>query len=641
MRFYYLCGLEMENEKLSTIRAILKQYWGYDSFRPLQEDIILSVLEGRDTLALLPTGGGKSICFQVPAMALGGLCLVISPLIALMKDQVLHLREKQIKAAAIYSGMTSQQIDDVISNVLFDPEYRFLYISPERLQTRAFQVNFQRMPISMIAVDEAHCISQWGYDFRPPYLEIAKARKFFPKAPVLALTATATPEVVKDIQLRLDFKRENVFQKSFKRSNLTYFVVKEEDKYGRMLRIMQRYPGTGIVYVRNRRKTAEVAEFLQKNGIPANFYHAGLDARIRDARQNDWMTGKIRVIVATNAFGMGIDKPDVRFVVHIDLPDSLEAYFQEAGRGGRDEKAAVAILLYDQYDLRQLKRSFTLTFPPLDAVRKVYYQLCQHYYIQMGQGLNAMFPFYISEHAREMKMDVTQYFNALKLLEQSGVILMSEHLRDCSQVHFKMDDHQVLQYEERFPENADFVKLLLRSYAGLFTQYVDIDERVLALRSGLPEDKVVEMLQMLKNAEVISYQPKSEIPLIIFTQNRIDERYIYFDPKQYDERKARAEERMAAVKHYVTSTNVCRSQLLLAYFGETDSTPCGGCDVCRKNGQSSDKQINVPNVVEEVQALYGQFGRGGDRQVFEALSVKYDEDDVVQIMRWVKDFRKK
>lgn len=630
----------MENEKLLHIRSILKQFWGYDSFRPLQEDIILSVLEGKDTLALLPTGGGKSICFQVPAMALGGLCVVISPLIALMKDQVQHLREKGIKAAALYSGMSSQQIDDVISNVLFDPEYRFLYISPERLQTHTFQVNFQRMPVKMIAVDEAHCISQWGYDFRPPYLEIAKARKLFPEAPVLALTATATPEVVKDIQYRLAFKKENVFQKSFKRGNLTYFVVKEEDKYGRMLRIMQRYPGTGIVYVRNRRKTAEVADFLKKNGIPADFYHAGLDARTRDERQNAWMTGKIRVIVATNAFGMGIDKPDVRFVVHIDLPDTLEAYFQEAGRGGRDEKEAVAILLYDQNDLRQLQRSFTLAFPPLDAVRKVYYQLCQHYYVQMGQGQGAMYPFYLGEHAREMQMDATQYFNALKLLEQAGVILLSEHLRECSQVHFKMDDRQVRAYEERFPENSDFIKLLLRSYAGLFTQYVDVDERVLAQRAGMTEDGVVEMLQLLKNNQVISYQPKSEIPLIIFTQNRIDERYIYFEPRLYDQRKAKAEERMQAVKHYVTSTNVCRSQLLLAYFGETDSTPCGGCDVCLKTRNGNAKQLDVKMLTKEVQLLYVKYGQNSDKQIFEHLSQKYDEDDVVQVMRWVKDFKK-
>ena len=321
-------------------RAVLKQHWGYDSFRPLQEEIILSVLEGRDTLALLPTGGGKSICFQVPALVKGGLCIVISPLIALMKDQVEHLRARHIKAGAIYSGMRVNEIQATIDNCLFDPEYRFLYVSPERLQTDNFKVNFERMPVSMIAVDEAHCISQWGYDFRPPYLEIAKIRKIFPEVPVLALTATATPEVVKDIQLRLDFKTENVFQKSFKRANLTYFVVNEEDKNSRMLRIMNRYPGSGIVYVRNRRKTAETAEFLRNNGISADHYHAGLDPCERDRKQQSWMKGETRVMVSTNAFGMGIDKPDVRFVVHLDLPDTLEAYFQEAGRAGRDEQPA-------------------------------------------------------------------------------------------------------------------------------------------------------------------------------------------------------------------------------------------------------------------------------------------------------------
>lgn len=630
----------MENEKLLHIRSILKQYWGYDSFRPLQEDIILSVLDGNDTLALLPTGGGKSICFQVPAMALRGLCIVVSPLIALMKDQVAHLLEKNIKATAIYSGMSNQQIEDAISNVLFDPEYRFLYVSPERLQTRSFQANFARMPVTMIAVDEAHCISQWGYDFRPPYLEIANVRKVFPKAPVLALTATATPEVVKDIQYRLDFKKENVFQKSFKRDNLTYFVVKEEDKNGRMLRIMQRYPGTGIVYVRNRRKTAEVAEFLRKNGISADFYHAGLDTKTRDVKQNAWMTGKIRVIVATNAFGMGIDKPDVRFVVHIDLPDTLEAYFQEAGRGGRDEKPAVAILLYDQFDLRQLKRGFTLSFPPLDRVREVYRALCQHFYIKIGYGQNSMFPFYLSEHAHDLHMDVTQYFNALKLLEQAGLILLTEHLREHSQIHFRMNDEALRNYEQQHPEQEEFVKTLLRSYAGVFTQFVNVEERVVAARTGISETEVVERLNQLKKDQVLSYQPQSEIPLLVFTQDRVDERYIYFDPKLYDERKAKAEERMRSVEQYVTDDRTCRSRLLLAYFGEEKSTACGGCDVCLREKRHQHTLTQFPELEEDIKRLAAKYGAANEKRIFEDLSKKYDEDEVVRMMRWLIDQEK-
>ena len=628
----------MQTYDKSDIRTILKRYWNYEAFRPLQEDIILSVLNGRDTLALLPTGGGKSICFQVPALALEGLCLVVSPLIALMKDQVQHLRERHIRAEAIYSGMSFEEIDCAISNAMFDKNCRFLYVSPERLKTDAFRMNFQQMPIRMIAVDEAHCISQWGYDFRPPYLEIATVRKFFPDAPVLALTATATPEVVKDIQHRLAFKEENVFQKSFKRDNLTYFVVNEEDKNGRMLRIMKRYPGTGIVYVRNRRKTAEVADFLNKNGIAADFYHAGLDTKTRDRKQQDWMTGKICVIVATNAFGMGIDKPDVRFVVHIDLPDTLEAYFQEAGRGGRDEKPAVAILLYDKYDLRQLKRSFTLSFPPLDKVRAVYNELCQHYQIKMGTGANTIRPFRLAERALAMQMDAVQYFSALQLLEKTGVIALSEHINEHSQVYVRMDDRTLRTYYENHPESAEFVKLILRSYAGLFTQYVRIDEQVLAERSGMTKPKVEETLKLLQADNVLSYQPKSDIPMIIFTENRVSEKYLYFDPDIYEKRKHKALERMESVKTYVTSDHTCRSRLLLRYFGEEKSTPCGQCDVCIHSRKNKSTQID-DIIILEINRLY-QNGCRDKKEIFNKMALKFDEQDIVRVMRWMIDQKK-
>lgn len=625
----------MEHPRSAEIHKILRHYWNYDSFRPLQEDIILSVMDGRDTLALLPTGGGKSICFQVPALALGGLCVVVSPLIALMKDQVAHLRARHIKATAIYSGMSDREIQDAVSNVLFDPEYRFLYVSPERLLTETFKMNFQRMPVRMIAVDEAHCISQWGYDFRPPYLEIARIRKCFPEAPVLALTATATPEVVVDIQQKLAFKQENVFQKSFKRDNLTYFVVREEDKNGRMLRIMQRYPGTGIVYVRNRRKTAEVAEFLRKNGVSADFYHAGLDPKTRDARQNAWMTGQIRVIVATNAFGMGIDKPDVRFVVHIDLPDTLEAYFQEAGRGGRDEKPAVAILLYDQYDLRQLERSFTMAFPPLEKVRAVYEYLCQTFYLEMGSGKNSIFPFYMEKHASALGMPIPQFFNAILLLEKAGVIALSEHLRDCSQVHFLMNGDQLLDYERDNPDQAELVKLILRSYGGVFTQYVDVSEQLLATRAEMTPQEVVERLHLLKRQGVLAYQPQSNIPLIVFLQDRISNRYVYFEPAVYELRKQKARQRIDAVRDYVTSDSICRSQRLLAYFGETNSLPCGDCDVCRKR---SDKlnHTTYSQIAEEVGRLRKE-GVGEAGKIVGRLSKYFEESEIEYVIRWMID----
>ena len=627
----------MENSRNDAQRAreTLKQYWGYDNFRPLQEDIILSVLEGRDTLALLPTGGGKSICFQVPALVKGGLCIVISPLIALMKDQVEHLRARHIKAGAIYSGMRVSEIQATIDNVLFDPEYRFLYVSPERLQTENFKVNFERMPVSMIAVDEAHCISQWGYDFRPPYLEIAQIRKIFPEIPVLALTATATPEVVKDIQLRLEFKSENVFQKSFKRSNLTYFVVNEEDKNSRMLRIMSRYPGSGIVYVRNRKKTAETAEFLRQNGISADYYHAGLEPRERDRKQQSWMKGETRVMVSTNAFGMGIDKPDVRFVVHIDLPDTLEAYFQEAGRAGRDEQPAVAILLYDNYDVAQLKRNFTFTFPELDRVREVYRELCQSHRIELGTGQNKVFPFSLEEHARAVKMNAAQYFSALMLLNNIGVILVSEHLREKSEIQFRISGDQLLKYQKEKPEFEPLITVILRSYSGIFSQFTNIDEQLLATRLDITEEAVIEQLKALRSEKILSYQPQSNIPLIIFLKDRIDEKYLYFDKKIYDFRKEKAEERLAAVENYVKTDNVCRSQLLLQYFGEWDSTPCGGCDVCRRNHINRISNRSFEAISNDIKALK-QKGYA-PKQILTELSAKYEEPQIVEVMRWLAD----
>ena len=623
------------NDNRQRARATLKEYWGYDSFRPLQEEIILSVLEGRDTLALLPTGGGKSICFQVPALVKGGLCIVVSPLIALMKDQVEHLRDRHIKAGAIYSGMRVSEIQATIDNCLFDPEYRFLYVSPERLQTESFKVNFERMPVSMIAVDEAHCISQWGYDFRPPYLEIAKIRKVFPQVPVLALTATATPEVVKDIQLRLEFKTENVFQKSFKRTNLTYFVVNEEDKNSRMLRIMSRYPGSGIVYVRNRKKTAETADYLRQNGISADHYHAGLDPRERDRKQQSWMKGETRVMVSTNAFGMGIDKPDVRFVVHLDLPDTLEAYFQEAGRAGRDEQPAVAILLYDNYDIAQLKRNFTFTFPELDRVREVYRELCQSHHIELGTGQGKVFPFSMEEHARAVQINATQYFNALKLLNNIGVILVSEHLREKSELQFTLTGDQLLRYQKENPAYEPLITTILRSYTGVFSQFTDIDERLIATRLETTEEAVVEQLKTLRSEKILSYQPRSNIPLLVFLKDRIDEKYLYFDKKIYDFRKEKAEERLEAVENYVKCDNVCRSQLLLQYFGEWDSTPCGECDVCRRNQIQRIRNKSFELISNEIEKLQQ---RGlTQKEILAELSKKYEEPQIVAVMRWMSD----
>lgn len=622
-----------ENRRKSL--AVLGHYWGYKQFRPLQEDIVLSVLDGRDTLALLPTGGGKSICFQVPAMVLGGLCIVVSPLIALMKDQVEHLRARGIKAAAIYSGMRQSEIETAIDNVLYDPEYRFLYVSPERLQTDRFKVNFSKMPVKLIAVDESHCISQWGYDFRPPYLEIARIRSFFPEVPVLALTATATPEVVIDIQKRLEFKEENVFRKSFKRDNLIYYVVNEEDKNSRMLRIMKRYPGTGIVYVRNRKRTEQVAEYLRNHGITADHYHAGMDTKERDIRQKKWMDGKTRVMVATNAFGMGIDKPDVRFVVHIDLPDTLEAYFQEAGRGGRDEKPAVAILLYDNHDIAQLKRNFTISFPPLEKVREVYEELCQFYHIAIGSGQNSVFPFSMEKHAIATKMNATQYFNALRLLNSIGMILVSEHLRETSQIMFRTDGQTLITYQNNNPADEPLITLILRSYSGVFSQYTNINEQLMAERLGCKEEDVVENLKRLRAAKILYYQPQSNIPLIVFLRDRIDKDYLYFDNKSYDFRKKTAETRMKAVENYVKSDDKCRSRLLLEYFGEFTSTPCGECDVCRKNQIGKISSADYDTIASDIQSLLAQ--KKSPKEILTSLSGKYEELQITAVLRRIID----
>lgn len=622
-----------ENRRKSL--AVLEHYWGYKQFRPLQEDIVLSVLDGRDTLALLPTGGGKSICFQVPAMVLGGLCIVVSPLIALMKDQVEHLRARGIKAAAIYSGMRQSEIETAIDNVLYDPEYRFLYVSPERLQTDRFKVNFSKMPVKLIAVDESHCISQWGYDFRPPYLEIARIRSFFPEVPVLALTATATPEVVIDIQKRLEFKEENVFRKSFKRDNLIYYVVNEEDKNSRMLRIMKRYPGTGIVYVRNRKRTEQVAEYLRNHGITADHYHAGMDTKERDIRQKKWMDGKTRVMVATNAFGMGIDKPDVRFVVHIDLPDTLEAYFQEAGRGGRDEKPAVAILLYDNHDIAQLKRNFTISFPPLEKVREVYEELCQFYRIAIGSGQNSVFPFSMEKHAIATKMNATQYFNALRLLNSIGMILVSEHLRETSQIMFRTDGQTLITYQNNNPADEPLITLILRSYSGVFSQYTNINEQLMAERLGCKEEDVVENLKRLRAAKILYYQPQSNIPLIVFLRDRIDKDYLYFDNKSYDFRKKTAETRMKAVEKYVKSDDKCRSRLLLEYFGEFTSTPCGECDVCRKSQIGKISSADYDTIASDIQSLLAQ--KKSPKEILTSLSGKYEELQITAVLRRIID----
>lgn len=560
-------------------KDILKQYWGYDNFRGIQEDIIRSIGEGKDTVGLMPTGGGKSITFQVPALATEGLCLVITPLIALMKDQVQNLRKRGIRALAIYSGMSRNDILRTLENCIFG-NYKFLYISPERLDTEIFRIKLQRMKISMITVDESHCISQWGYDFRPAYLKIAEIRQLLPDVPVLALTATATPAVVKDIQARLDFRRENVFRMSFERQNLAYIVRKTENKTGELLHILHKMPGSAIIYVRNRRRTKEITELLHNEGITADFYHAGLDDATKDIRQHRWQTGESRVMVATNAFGMGIDKPDVRIVIHIDLPDSLEAYFQEAGRAGRDGQKAYAVILYAKSDKTTLHKRIPDTFPEKEYIRGVYEHLQYYYQMAMGDGQGCVREFDIEDFCRKFKYFPVPVDSALKILTQAGYLEYTDEQNNSSRLLFTIRRDELYKLREMGEETDKLIQIILRSYTGIFTDYAFINEDSIATRTGLSRRTVYEHLIRLGKLRIVSYIPRKKTPYIIYTRERVEMERLHLSPAVYEERKARYEKRIDAMLEYVSADTACRSRLLLHYFGETNEHDCGQCDTC-------------------------------------------------------------
>ena len=571
---------------MSIYKEILKQYWGYDDFRGIQEDIIRSVGEGRDTLGLMPTGGGKSITFQVPALASDGLCLVITPLIALMKDQVQNLRKRGIKALTIHSGMSRSEAIVALENCIFG-NYKFLYVSPERIDTEIFRIKLRRMKVSLITVDESHCISQWGYDFRPSYLKIARIRELLPGVPVLALTATATPEVVKDIQHQLNFRQENVFRMSFERRNLAYIVRRTEDKNAELLHILRRVPGSAIVYVRNRRRTKEVAELLNNEHITASFYHAGLDDVTKDLRQHRWQEEKDRVIVATNAFGMGIDKPNVRLVVHLDLPDSIEAYFQEAGRAGRDGQKAYAVVLYAASDRATLHRRIPETYPDKEYIRQVYEKLQFYYQMAMGDGIGCMREFNIEDFCRKFKLFPVPVDSALKILTQAGYLQYTDEQDNASRLLFTLQRDELYKLREQDDKTELLVRTLLRSYTGLFTDYAFIGGDSLATRTGLNRRQVYEILMRLSKQHILKYIPRKKTPYIIYTRERLDVDEIILPPSIYDERKQQYEKRINAMLDYVDDEIACRSRKLLRYFGEKNEHECGQCDVClgRKHGK--------------------------------------------------------
>lgn len=580
------------------IHEILKKYWGYSQFRPLQEEIITHVLQGKDTLALLPTGGGKSICFQVPALAKPGICVVISPLIALMKDQVQNLKRRGIPAAAVYSGMTYAEADVALDNCIYG-DIKFLYVSPERLKTPLFIERFKRMKVNLIAVDESHCISQWGYDFRPPYLEIANIRQYHPQVPVLALTATATHDVIDDIQEKLHFAKKNVLRKSFYRPNLTYAVVQTEDKLQKLEAFLQKVPGTCIVYVRNRKRTKLIAEYLQKKNISATFYHAGLDHETRNARQEGWIKNEYRVMVATNAFGMGIDKPDVRLVIHMDLPDNLEAYFQEAGRAGRDEKPAIAVTLYNRSDTDELLENLEQSFPPIEEIRRCYNALCDYLQLALGSGENQTFPVDLGDFSYHFKVDVNTLFHALKFLNKEGILEFTDHEDAYSKVHI----HKPEVNFESIPSDFDreLVRMILRSYEGVFDQFVWINESFLAKKLNCYSTKVVNHLRMLHRLDVLRYAHKKKGFRVTFLTGRMAAGDLKISKENYAERKKIAERKIHSVIQYVTRQDKCRNRILLEYFDEFDHENCRKCDVCKK--KTHENKDDFSKIIHKLRSL--------------------------------------
>ena len=619
------------------IKQLLIQYWGYSNFRPKQEEIIQNVLDGKDTIALLPTGGGKSMTYQIPALKMDGLCLVITPLIALMKDQIRSLKKRKIEAVVIYSGMNAHQID-VAWNQCTHGDAKFLYLSPERLASPHFINRIPQLKINLIAVDEAHCISQWGYDFRPSYLNISSLRTYLPNVPILALTATATFDVVQDIQEKLQFRKQNVIRESFNRSNLVYFVSFEENKMGTLLRMINKQKGSGIVYVRSRRKTAEIATFLVKNSISATHYHAGLNSSERDRRQADWMQGEIRIMVATNAFGMGIDKPNVRFVVHMDLPDNLESYFQEAGRAGRDQQKAFAVLLWEKADISDLKKNFELSYPPIEAIKNTYQALGNYYRLAVGSGKGEQFDFDLSDFSRNYNFQPKVTYNALKFLERQAYITLNEGIHSPTKIQFRLNGNDLYKFQVANGRYDIFIKFLLRTYSGLFDSPVRISLLQIAKAFKSEAKQIHLILESLHKLEVINYYPEKTKPQITYLTERLPLSDLRISPEVYKNRRAVAKNRVKTVIDYTTTTNKCRNQLLLAYFGEDIGTRCGKCDVCLRRNNAALSELEFDNAVEIIKPILSVRNLTLDELIFETSGE--DIENLLAAVSWLRDNNK-
>ena len=626
-------------QEKSNIHTILKTVWGYDSFRPGQEDIIHSILNKKDTLALLPTGGGKSICYQVPGLAMDGVCIVVSPLIALMYDQVQNLKNKKVEAVAITSDLSYREIDVILDNTVFG-KYKFLYVSPERLKTEVFKMRLNRMKVSFIAVDEAHCISQWGYDFRPSYLEIAEIRKLVPTASILALTATATPEVAKDIQDRLLFSKNNVFKSSFLRENLGFIFQHAEQKEDKLLRIVKRIEGSGVLYANTRKKTKEWSDFLKRHGIKSAHYHAGLNQETRKVLQADWINNKIRVICATNAFGMGIDKSDVRFVVHVDIPESIEAYYQEAGRAGRDQEQAYAVLLWNDEDLLTLEDRLKMSFPEQEAIKRIYDLLGNYFQLAVGSGEGQTFPISLHSVADRYRLKVTDIYHSIRFLEKENLLQFHDSSFTPARFKFEVGNKELYQYKVKNEKFERLIDLLLRSYPGCLHEFMVLHEERIARNLKTETQELRKKLNYLQSLNIIAYESQNESPKLTFISERIDSKSILFSPKNYRFLYNRAVKRVNAVKKLVVENDFCRSQMMLDYFGE-ESPLCGTCDVCKKNTKRDDylstikykvsdylKQVN-----EDVSSykLLENFSEYSSSLVVDALNQLLDEGNVTKI----------
>ncbi|WP_246581429.1 RecQ family ATP-dependent DNA helicase [Echinicola shivajiensis] len=617
--------------------SVLKKVFGYDDFRPMQQEIVLSVANGKDTLALLPTGGGKSICFQVPALMQEGICIVVSPLIALMKDQVDNLRQRGILAAAIYSGMRKREIDTTLDNCIYG-NYKFLYVSPERLRTDLFIERFKKMNVSLVAIDEAHCISQWGYDFRPPYLEIAKLREYQPDVPFIALTASATPKVREDIIGKLGLRSPGLFVKSFARKNLSYSVRKVENKLEKAIEILKRVNGSAIVYVRSRKGCKELAVALYQLGISATYYHAGLDKETREVRQLDWKNNKIRVMVATNAFGMGIDKPDVRLVIHVDMPENLENYYQEAGRAGRDEWKAFAVILYHDRDLELLQERAEQAYPPIDFIKRVYQSLANYYRIAVGSSLMVSYDFDITAFTNIYNLDVLLTYHALKILQEEGMVELNEGFYSASSFHFLVDQKELYGYQIAQASLDPVIKVLLRMHGGeLFTEYIKIHEEKIASILNMPEGHVVKLLERIENLGIGAYNKKKDKPQVTFLTPRFDAGRLPLNVKRIAERRENSVSKAKSMVQYIENGVLCRTLQILSYFGEEKDEPCGICDVCLENKKSGSFGGHLDEMRVRLVKTLNTGALFTYKELLSEAGLSNEDDDALELLRQMEE----